>query len=444
VGFATEKELANAFIGELDFDNDKEKTKEKCEIVAMAFKRYKEIQLKGQNDNYAEFKTAKDDLNQRLKSLNHELNLLLHKQASGIPYEKWLQTHQPFHWFAEFYEIINDNGGFDVIIGNPPYVEYSKVRNPYQIKNYETEKCGNLYAFVIERSLQIIKDKNNLGMIIPLTIASNNNMQILRNIISSIGTIFYSHYEIRPSKLFEGVEQRLTIFILRKAKEIQVKTTSIQRWNANCRNILFSSLYYINSFNAGSIWRLSSILEISIYQKFNNHKKIAEKLLSNGAEINYRTAGVRYWIIFSLKGFDSKSLSNKKAFFCDKKQAAFFMSALNSNLFWWYYSINFDMFNLKDYMIFGFRLNYKENSRLFELAEELEEDLERNREQLITESKTRGSVSSFVYKKKISKPIIDEIDTVLAEHYGFTEEELDFIINYDIKYRMGKELEADE
>jgi len=38
---------------------------------------------------------------------------------------------------------------------------------------------------------------------------------------------------------------------------------------------------------------------------------------------------------------------------------------------------------------------------------------------------------------KLSKPIIDEIDKVLAKHYGFTEEELDFIINYDIKYRMG-------
>ena len=33
------------------------------------------------------------------------------------------------------------------------------------------------------------------------------------------------------------------------------------------------------------------------------------------------------------------------------------------------------------------------------------------------------------------------IDKVLTKHYGFTEEELDFIINYDIKYRMGKELE---
>ena len=39
-----------------------------------------------------------------------------------------------------------------------------------------------------------------------------------------------------------------------------------------------------------------------------------------------------------------------------------------------------------------------------------------------------------------SKPIIDEIDELLAKHYGFTEEELDFIINYDIKYRMGDEL----
>ncbi len=36
-----------------------------------------------------------------------------------------------------------------------------------------------------------------------------------------------------------------------------------------------------------------------------------------------------------------------------------------------------------------------------------------------------------------SKPIIDEIDRVLAKHYGFNDEELDFIINYDIKYRMG-------
>jgi hypothetical protein len=41
------------------------------------------------------------------------------------------------------------------------------------------------------------------------------------------------------------------------------------------------------------------------------------------------------------------------------------------------------------------------------------------------------------YKMKDAKHIIDEIDRVLARHYGFTDEELDYIINYDIKYRMG-------
>ncbi len=34
---------------------------------------------------------------------------------------------------------------------------------------------------------------------------------------------------------------------------------------------------------------------------------------------------------------------------------------------------------------------------------------------------------------------IDQIDHALARHYGFTDEELDFIINYDIKYRMGRD-----
>jgi len=38
----------------------------------------------------------------------------------------------------------------------------------------------------------------------------------------------------------------------------------------------------------------------------------------------------------------------------------------------------------------------------------------------------------------------DEIARVLAAHYGFTDEELDFIINYNIKYRMGRDTEADD
>ena len=48
-----------------------------------------------------------------------------------------------------------------------------------------------------------------------------------------------------------------------------------------------------------------------------------------------------------------------------------------------------------------------------------------------------GSLTVQRIFPKHSKPIIDRIDRAVAAHYNFTEEELDFIINYDIKYRMG-------
>ena len=48
-----------------------------------------------------------------------------------------------------------------------------------------------------------------------------------------------------------------------------------------------------------------------------------------------------------------------------------------------------------------------------------------------------GDVEYQEFYMKQSKPLIYAIDRILAEHYGFTGEELDFIINYDIKYRLG-------
>jgi hypothetical protein len=66
------------------------------------------------------------------------------------------------------------------------------------------------------------------------------------------------------------------------------------------------------------------------------------------------------------------------------------------------------------------------------MADYLNNSQERTRDQKLT-----GLVTYREFYPALSKPIIDEIDRVLAQHYGFTDEELDFIINYDIKYRMG-------
>ena len=60
---------------------------------------------------------------------------------------------------------------------------------------------------------------------------------------------------------------------------------------------------------------------------------------------------------------------------------------------------------------------------------------------LVRNQKSTGRTETQSFKVQKSKPIIDEIDRILAKHYGFTDEELDFIINYDIKYRMGENSE---
>ena len=100
------------------------------------------------------------------------------------------------------------------------------------------------------------------------------------------------------------------------------------------------------------------------------------------------------------------------------------------------------MFNLKDYTIFAFRFNTKsldEEQKLEKLGRKYIQSLEDNAISKEISAKHGVVVQKQYYVRK-SKTIIDEIDKLLASHYGFTEEELDFIINYDIKYRMGDEL----
>lgn len=456
VGYATEEQLnadlsfARDIMEQMANQEFKAKIDKEMYNVARTYDVFKELQLT-QDADLAAFKQAKSDLRTRLVALDDLLNKRLYSASGTGDYDKWLASHQPFHWLAEFYQIMHDNGGFDVIIGNPPYVEYNRrnrvtgmsISDIYQLNNYETINCNNLYAFVIERSCILSSGRDNIGFIVPLTLASNNNMRDLRDYICKAGTSWYSHYEIRPGKLFEGAEQRLTIFFIRKSEYPKIYSTSIQRWHAENRYSLFKLLRYSNSFNKGNIWRISTPIENSIFAKFDTNNAVSLHLKTYGSSLYYRTAGVRYWIIFLNHGFGTQSLSNKTAYFACNEIACYYMAAFNSNLFWWYYAVNFDMFNLKDYMIFNFKLDYDKTTSLSSLAQSLENDMDNNKIEQVINSKTRGVVTTSYYQKKQSKPIIDEIDKVLAKHYGFTEEELDFIINYDIKYRMGDELNND-
>ena len=65
----------------------------------------------------------------------------------------------------------------------------------------------------------------------------------------------------------------------------------------------------------------------------------------------------------------------------------------------------------------------------------------RNNSRIITNRYRKyGVLHIQSFQPRLSKPIIDEIDSVLARHYRFDDRQLDFILNFDIKYRMGDEL----
>jgi len=134
-----------------------------------------------------------------------------------------------FDWNTEFNEIVS-NGGFDVVIGNPPYVLLNldlfsqsviNYLNKYKVAKYKTD----LFHLFIEQGIYLIKQNGQFGMIVPnpwLTMKFTDKLReyILRN--SSIEEIvFFEHKVFKNAdvytlilllgKNFDGVDPIVTI-----------------------------------------------------------------------------------------------------------------------------------------------------------------------------------------------------------------------------------------
>ena len=112
-----------------------------------------------------------------------------------------------------------------------------------------------------------------------------------------------------------------------------------------------------------------------------------------------------------------------------------------SSLFYIWYIAFSDGFHLSQNVVIRFPIdsNLMGNFDIQQLSNKLQSSIDAN-SFITTRNTAKDNIEIESFKVNASKTIIDEIDKVLAKHYGFTEEELDFIINYDIKYRMGDEL----
>ena len=122
------------------------------------------------------------------------------------------------------------------------------------------------------------------------------------------------------------------------------------------------------------------------------------------------------------------------------------LSCLSSSLFYWFNTINSDCRNLNKREVISFPIPSINQKNIYKelrsLLANLMENYKSNSTFRTVEYAGKGAITVQYFNFRPSKSIIDEIDRVLAHHYGFTDDELDFIINYDIKYRMGRDNES--
>ena len=293
VGYATAADLEKDLVEGDMFANMefKDKVHTEMDIVAHAYNTFKKVQLE-QSSDLETFRNAKKELKTRLKKLDDLLNRKLYKSTASGNYNAWLKSHQPFHWLAEYYEIINGNGGFDVIIGNPPYVSISEIQ---YLRNTNSFTCSDLYGHVIRRVLSLLDGVGRKGFIVMHNLAFSRNFADVRSVIREHkGCQWYSFYSRIPSGLFSGdVRVRNCIYILSSTGNT-VMTTRLHRWFTEQRDYLFKTeITYVPFKQSEVLPMLHSDNVQTIYER-EQGINLSQLVRVDGNEMYYKKVGYNF------------------------------------------------------------------------------------------------------------------------------------------------------
>ena len=438
VGYATLTDLDKSAQGGLFGSKEKDAILEQADIVSRAYERFKDSQLVMHTDPKT-YKDSKDELIKRLDVLNDRLNMhlsvtYLGENHSKKAYEAWLSSHQPFHWLAEYYTTIAQ-GGFDVVIGNPPYISSSKINKEYSVIGYKTFSCPDIYAWVMERASELLTNSGRSGLIVPLSLGFSSDFDLCRQVLNrSYGMNWFSSYGRIPSALFSfDVRVRNTIHLGYKtiAKNIGY-TTRLFRWFDEERKHLFTLLSYVE-FNQ-ALWsnKITKIdkpkyLESLEHCQGGSQVKLANSLSSKGTKFSLFYKKTAYnWLNFCKElppcynesGNQIPHTQFDSIYFNDSTTRDLAFLFLNGKFGFTYWISVGDDFHVAKWMFTDFPMAFQSIpsgliEKLLPIATQLDEAMKRATSFKLNAGKKVGN-----YNLAKCRDVTDLSDRIFAEHLG--------------------------
>ncbi len=179
--------------------------------------------------------TEAKELKEEIHKMNEDIRFLLNRNL----YKEFQQNKikistdefmdlKPFHWGFEFYNVVK-GGGFDVVVGNPPYVDI-KAMDSKDVKIlfnlFKTaENRINLYPIFIEASLSILNKQGYFGYINPNSILFNDSYKKIRTLLLEKTNL--RNIVRLPDDVFPGIKVETIIFIFKNIEKITKKTDII-------------------------------------------------------------------------------------------------------------------------------------------------------------------------------------------------------------------------
>ncbi|MBZ0312411.1 Eco57I restriction-modification methylase domain-containing protein [Clostridium butyricum] len=363
-----------------------------------------------------------------------------------------------FHWELEFPEVMLE-GGFDIIIGNPPYVEVSDLEYNRSLQPLEfyTKECGNLYVYFIELAKRVSKKDSKISMIIPLAMFSTPRMIKAQKFVNdNYNRKQIAFFDVRPGTIFKNALVFSAIFAFENVEDNNEKgiyTTKLIKWYSSERKRLFDDINYTKISNDKiirkfSIPKISNYIENSILKKIISKKNQLNQFVDDKTDnkVLYGYGG-RNWVkamdffpVFKKNGQETTSTGDRYISFKENIDIRLIVAIFNSTVFYWYYLIYSDCRNktktsMLDFYTDIYDMNDTIKQNLINLEIELMRDYKNNSIKKICNYST-GIVEYDEFYPKKSKDIIDKIDKELGRYFEFTSEEVDYLINYNIRFRI--------